>query len=406
MHTAATNEDIAYIVAGALLPLLAIVTVLWMRRRRRDEVYVGITPGLTPVEGAPAKVRRVRGGKEWSGATPVQFHPPKGVSPAIAGVLVDGSADPRDLGSLVVDLSVRGWFDIARVDDDWELRRRPQPPMDQRVTPTERAILAALFRAGPVQRMSTLKGDLGISLREAQIGLYREVVDRGWYRKHPRSRNALLGCLGLLVVVAAGFIALGLYTYSRRHVTEYWWALPSGVLLAGLVMALWGRGRTPRTADGTAVRVQTLGFRQYLATAEARQIRVEEAAGLFARYLPYAMVFGLADQWARVISQVLNHHRMVELMDATSGALLDPGAWMLVDGLADLAGSAFDISALADGVGGLGDTVAGSFGFLDGVTNGVDGLVSGVGDFVGSAGDLFDGLDGCDGCDALGCLDF
>ncbi|WP_050669456.1 DUF2207 family protein [Luteipulveratus halotolerans] len=401
MSTTVSDEDLGYLVLGVAIPLLAILVVAWVRWRRRDLEYVGITPGLTPVAGAPARRRRVRRGKEWSGTVPVQFHPPQGVSPAVAGVLVDSSADARDLGSLVVDLSVRKWFDIHRVDGDWELRRRQPPPHDV-LSPTERAIVEAIFRSGPVQRMSRLKGDLGISLREAQIGLYREVVDRGWYRKHPRSRNALLGCLGMLGLLAAAGLALALYTYSQRHVTEYWWALPAGVATGALVMAIWGRGRTPRTADGTAVRIQTLGFRKYIATAEARQIRVEEAAGLFARYLPYAMVFGLADQWAKVIGQVLNQHRMSELVDS-SGMLIDPDAWFLVGHLADLAGSAFDVSALADGVSGVGDAINGSFGFVDGVTNGVDGLVSGVGDFVGSAGDLFDGMDGCsDGCSGCG----
>ncbi|WP_052592811.1 DUF2207 domain-containing protein [Luteipulveratus mongoliensis] len=409
MTTTVRDEDLGYIVIGIVVPLLAIALVMWMRWRRRDVEYVGLTPGLVPAPGQSPRRRRVRGGQEWSGNVAVQFHPPVGVSPAIAGVLIDSSADPRDLGSLVVDLSVRRWFDITRVGKDWELRRL-NPPAQDALSPTERAIVDALFRTGPVQRMSELHHHLGISLREAQIGLYREVVDRGWYRKHPRSRNAVLGCLGMLAMVGAGALALALYAYAQRHATEYWWALPSGVLLAGLVMAIWGRGRTPRTAEGTAMRVQTLGFRKYLETAEARQIRVEEAAGLFARYLPYAMVFGLADHWAKVISRVLNQQRMSELWDASAG-LGDPAAWELVGHLADLAGSAFDVSAVVDGIGSLGQVGSADFGFIDGVTSGVDGLVSGVGDFVGSAGDLFDGADGCaDGCggcaDIAGCLSF
>ena len=53
-----------------------------------------------------------------------------------------------------------------------------------------------------------------------------------------------------------------------------------------------------RTAEGSAVLAQSEGFKQYLVTAEANQIKWEEAQDIFSRYLPYAIVFGVASQWA------------------------------------------------------------------------------------------------------------
>ena len=47
-----------------------------------------------------------------------------------------------------------------------------------------------------------------------------------------------------------------------------------------------------------------MGFKQYLETAEADQIRFEEASAVFSRYLPYAIVFGVADRWARTFQKV------------------------------------------------------------------------------------------------------
>ncbi len=54
-------------------------------------------------------------------------------------------------------------------------------------------------------RLSSLKCHFGVTMREAQIGLYREVVDRGWYRRHPRARNARLrGARGAVYGHAVG----------------------------------------------------------------------------------------------------------------------------------------------------------------------------------------------------------
>ena len=57
---------------------------------------------------------------------------------------------------------------------------------------------------------------------------------------------------------------------------------------------------------------QSLGFRRYLATAEANQLRFEEGEDIFSRYLPYAIVFGLADRWARVFSELAAQGRAFE----------------------------------------------------------------------------------------------
>ena len=66
-----------------------------------------------------------------------------------------------------------------------------------------------------------------------------------------------------------------------------------------------------RPADGgphrrrvSAVLAQSLGFRQYLVTAEANQIRWEEAQDIFSRFLPFAIVFGVAERWAATFEEV------------------------------------------------------------------------------------------------------
>src|SRR6185295_19087769 len=80
--------------------------------------------------------------------------------------------------------------------------------------------------------------------------------------------------------------------------------LAGGLLVGGAIIGLLGRRMAARTADGSAVLAQSLGFKRYLVTAEARQIRFEEAQDIFSRYLPYAIVFGVADRWAGTFSEV------------------------------------------------------------------------------------------------------
>jgi len=49
---------------------------------------------------------------------------------------------------------------------------------------------------------------------------------------------------------------------------------------------------------------RVLGFRRYITTAETDRQRFNEQAGIFAEYLPYAIVFGAVDRWARAFRDI------------------------------------------------------------------------------------------------------
>ena len=72
--------------------------------------------------------------------------------------------------------------------------------------------------------------------------------------------------------------------------------------------------RGQRTADGRAVTDQVEGFKTYLATAEADQLRFEEGEDIFSRYLPWAIAFELADRWAKVCGDLVAMGRLPNAM--------------------------------------------------------------------------------------------
>src|SRR5205814_2107960 len=76
------------------------------------------------------------------------------------------------------------------------------------------------------------------------------------------------------------------------------------VVAGGLLLLLVAPRMPARTARGTAALAQANGFRQYLVTAEADQIRFEEGEDIFSRYLPFAIVFGVTERWAKVFQDL------------------------------------------------------------------------------------------------------
>ena len=76
-------------------------------------------------------------------------------------------------------------------------------------------------------------------------------------------------------------------------------------LVVGALVLLAVAGKFPaRTGRGSAALSRVQGFRLYIATAEVEQMKFQEREQIFSRYLPYAMVFGLADRWAGIFRDI------------------------------------------------------------------------------------------------------
>ncbi|KAB7743360.1 DUF2207 domain-containing protein [Nostocoides sp. F2B08] len=299
--------------AGVLLPVGAAALMgALVHTRGRDEWYAGLTPGLTPGHGEDAPVRR--------GGTPsvvVQFHPPEGVQPGLVGTIVDEQADTVDVSATIVDLAVRGFLKIEEVQkgglfgrDDWELTWLTPPPDAKPLTAYENALMDGIFASGSPVRLSALREKFRPTLDLVQRRMYSEVVDRGWFRRSPDVMRQSWQSLGAVMcggAILLGFLAFGPIARLLDNTGlpfPPFLALVVGLFIAGLIVIALGRRMASRTADGSAVLAQSLGFRRYMETAEANQIRWEEAEQIFSRFLPYAIVFGIAEKWATTFEEV------------------------------------------------------------------------------------------------------
>jgi Predicted membrane protein (DUF2207). len=173
---------------GLALPALAAAlmgTLVW--KRGRDEQYAGLTPGLTPVEGAPGPVTH---GQE--GPVAVQFAPPEGVRPGLVGTIIDEQANTIDVSATVVDLAVRGYLRIEEVESgglfkrtDWQLTKLVPPEQAEALLPYEETLFAGIFADSNPVLLSGLKNKFHTTLTTVQSQMYAEVTRRGWFRKSP-----------------------------------------------------------------------------------------------------------------------------------------------------------------------------------------------------------------------------
>jgi uncharacterized membrane protein YgcG len=282
--------------AAAIL-LLGLGLVLYLvGTLGRDRRYVGQTPGLLPVAGTTADEEAVPM-ISWEPVA-VAFRPPEGLRPGQIGTLIDERANIVDVTATIVDLAVRGYLRIDELERahwfssrDWILVKLRD---DDGLLPYEAELFTGLFEVGDTVFLSTLKKNFSARLARVQRKLYQDVTAAGWSRGCPDLLRSRWKTAGFVLTIVAAFLAFKLFKLL------HWGPVAIALLIVGLAVLYAGRRMPARTARGTAVLTQARGFREYIHTAEADQLRFEEGVDIFGRYLPYAIVFGEADRWVRV----------------------------------------------------------------------------------------------------------
>jgi uncharacterized membrane protein YgcG len=281
--------------AGLLL-LPGLAGIAWLVGvRGRDRRYAGQTPGLVPPAGGPDERVPLVG----AGPVAVQFQPPEGLRPGQLGTLLDERANVVDVTATIVDLAVRGHLRIVELERahwfssrDWRLEKLTGGTGE--LLPFEQELYNGLFLSGDQVLLSSLKKTFAARMAKVQTALYVDVTRAGWFRGRPDKVRGAWQAGGFVLALAGGWLTWLL----SRHL--HWAPVGVAVPVVGVVLFVLGRKMPARTAAGSAVLAQARGFREYIRTAEAEQLRFEEGRDIFSRYLPYAVVFGETDRWVRV----------------------------------------------------------------------------------------------------------
>lgn len=261
----------------------------YLRGRTGDRRFEGLPPGVLPAPGQP--LAEVADSKDIQ--VPVAFAPPR-LSPAEAGLLLDGSSKVKHTTATLVSLAVNG-----------AIKLRSEAPAEARLVDAERAtdkpgqaLLRALFPGTKVASFSSPG-----SLTSADASVRRAVekaAERGsWFLP----RASVAGGFGLSLIALVPMIGAAALVFFGSAALNLW-PLGLAVVITGIVVG-FKLAQVRRSGTGRALTDQIEGFRTYLATAEAEQLRFEEGEDIFSKYLPWAILFDLTERWTRLCEQLV-----------------------------------------------------------------------------------------------------
>lgn len=222
-----------------------------------------------------------------------EYAPPKGLRAAEMGFVWANRFVNTYLSAAIVELAVAGHIKIIeevqeRFGPDrktFRFERLSKSEADLREW--ERALLQALFRGGAQSvTEDELKQHFVQDKKPVVAAIQARVVEQGYFVAHPARARTGWMIMGAL----AGFFGIELGS------------LP--LLLTGVILLGFGWLMAKRTMLGVTVFDHAKGFKLFLGAAEKYRLEWQEKEGIFEKYLPYAMVFGVADKWAKAFAEL------------------------------------------------------------------------------------------------------
>lgn len=235
--------------------------------------------------------------------------PPSNLPPAIAGTLIDESADTRDIMSTLIDLAQRGYIVMEEdqtsgvfgigVNRTFSFKRTDKS-FNGDLRAYEKRVLKKVFSGNKMERtLDSLKNSFYSVIPRVQSDLYQELVREGLFKSDPATVRKLWYGIGVFILVLAGGAFFLLMTaFDGEPPIGAMLCLPMALGITGLVTLLLATYMPAKTRHGAEEAAKWGAFREYLQNLE-KYGETGDAAKHFAEYLPYAVAFGLERSWVR-----------------------------------------------------------------------------------------------------------
>ena len=237
------------------------------------------------------------------------YDPPKGISPAEAGTLLDDSIHPRDITSTMIDLAVRGYIKIEETADKVLLFThrdyifhllKPRQQWGDDLAAHERVMLENVFAGGEETRLSSLKNRFYTAVPVIREDIMSQLKNKGIYLLDPESANgySIVAAIGILIP----FVILQYLGWAN-----FFNSVPlmvGCVLISALIWWLFARVMTAKTVKGARTRIAVLGFQEFMNRVDADRLKTLPPT-TFEKYLAYAMALGVEHHWAQAFAGIV-----------------------------------------------------------------------------------------------------
>ena len=241
------------------------------------------------------------------------YEPPKGMTPAEVGTLLDDTVHPRDITSTLVDLAVKGYLKIEETESkqllfshrDYIFHSLKEPGSwgSGELEAHERVMLNHLFAGGATQiRLSDLRNQFYVAIPTIKEDILAELRGKGMYTVDPDSAHAYV--LAGVFFTAIPFVLAQIFGWA--NVLDSPPLLIAAGLVALIIVFLFARIMTAKSLKGVRTKIEILGLHEFINRVDADRLK-RMPPDTFEKILPYAMALGIENRWAKAFQGIVQN---------------------------------------------------------------------------------------------------
>lgn len=238
-------------------------------------------------------------GKDDKITIQTEYYPPGNVSPGIAGYIIDGTLNRRDLTALIPYWGAGGFLKVNELEKtfllgiiktkDYEfvkLKNLPSTALE-----FEKTLFNGIFKTGNQVKLSDLKNVLYTTMSSAKSQLASEINRDQYFVPYSRTMGCLFPFFGVVVLF------FSIFSFISNWDANLW--LSISLLASGLILIIIGGLMTKKTKKGNELYQKLSGFREFIKTVEKDRLQefLKQDENYFDKVLPFAIVFDMADKW-------------------------------------------------------------------------------------------------------------
>jgi len=239
------------------------------------------------------------------------YEPPKDMTPAEVGALLEDGVHPRDITSTLVDLGVRGYLKIEETESkillfshrDYTFHSLKPESEWGTLEAHERVMLNNIFSGGATQiRLSELRNQFYVAIPTIKADILTELKNKGMYTVDPDSAHAYV--LAGVVLTALPFVLLQLLGWV--NILDSVGLLIAAAIIALIIVVLFARIMPAKSLKGVHTKVEILGLQEFITRVDADRLK-RMPPDTFEKILPYAMALGIENRWAKQFEGIVQN---------------------------------------------------------------------------------------------------
>lgn len=229
-----------------------------------------------------------------------QFEIPDKLSPLIMGAFISqGNMETKYISASITHLAVKKELKIEEIPAKGLFGKKDyRLVLDQGKLasndPAENALFDALFEGKTTVLISSLKDKFSNKVTEIQTIAKEELIKNDLFFKDGFRWKTAFMTIGIIL------LSLSFSLWFVITILANLFAMG----ISGLIIFFFSLLMPKMTAKGADLRWKIEGFKLYMKTAEKYRQKFNDQEGIFERFLPYAMLFGLTDIWIKKIKEI------------------------------------------------------------------------------------------------------